>query len=232
MEVGLMADRVRIGIPGLDPLIQGGLQRGDFVLLVGGVGTGKTIFCSHFVYNGAKLYGENAVYASFEEDLVSLRRNMRKFGMDFEELESQGKVKLLDLEALQGRGIGANVETILAALDEVKGKRLVIDSLTAFLSGVGEKFDYSFLMHLVYKTLKREGITSLLTVSRAQGTRGDVGLEEFVADGVFELENYVTPQGEMRTRFVIRKLRGTNHSRSYHHVAFGPSGLEIIPYSL
>ena len=106
-----------------------------------------------------------AVYATFEEDILSLRRNMVKFDMDFQALEDQKKVRLLDLEALEGRGMGSNLETILSAIDEVKAKRLVIDSLTAFLSGASGKFDYSFLMHLIYKTLKREGITTIMTVA-------------------------------------------------------------------
>ena len=31
-------NRVPTAIPGLDPLIQGGLNRGDFILLSGGIG--------------------------------------------------------------------------------------------------------------------------------------------------------------------------------------------------
>jgi circadian clock protein KaiC len=225
-------ERIPTRVVGLDPLIQGGLQQGDFVLLVGGIGTGKTIFCSQFVYNTAKVDGERAVLATFEEDITSLKRNMRLFGMDFDPLEKEKKVKLLDLESLEGRGMGSNIETLLGALDDIKGKRLVVDSLTAFLSGAKEKFDYSFLMHLVYKTLKREGITTLMTVSKFQAEQMMTsGIEEFVADGIFLLENYVTKSMELRTRFVVKKLRGTEHSRKFHTVAFTPDGIHILPYS-
>ncbi|MBI2126807.1 MAG: AAA family ATPase [Thaumarchaeota archaeon] len=223
--------RTKTGVPGLDPLIQGGLQQGDFVLLVGGIGTGKTIFSCQFAYNAAKLYGEKTVFATFEEDIASLKRNMMQFGMDLGSLERDGNVKLIDLEALEGGGMGANIETLLGALDEIKGKRLVVDSLTAFLSGAAEKFDYSFLMHLVYKTLKREGITTLMTVSAPQGSSGlGAGVEEFVADGLFQLESYITENMELKTRFIVRKLRGTDHSRKYHNVAFTPSGIEIYKW--
>jgi circadian clock protein KaiC len=224
--------RLHTGIPGLDQLIQGGLQKGDFVLLLGDLGTGKTIFSSQFVYRAAKDFNERAVFATFEEDVASLRRNMLRFGMDFAALEKEGKVKLLDLEALEGRGMGSNIEALLSALDTLGARRLVVDSLTAFMSGAREKFDYSFLMHLVYKTLKREGITSLMTVSKSQWTAiQETGIEEFVADGIFELRNYVSRDVETKTRFVIRKLRGTEHSRKLHSVLFTPNGLEILPYS-
>jgi circadian clock protein KaiC len=225
--------RIPTGIPGLDGLIQGGLQEGDFVLLVGGIGTGKTIFSSEFAYQGAKELGQPSVYATFEEDIASLRRNMLKFGIDFPALEEQKKVRLLDLEALEGRGMGSNLETILSAIDEVKAKRLVIDSLTAFLSGASGKFDYSFLMHLIYKTLKREGITTVMTVSKFNGpSEYSQGLEEFVADGVFHIENYLADNMELKTRFMVRKLRGAEHSRKYHTVVFSSKGIEILPYTV
>ena len=95
------------------------------------------------------------------------------------------------------------------------------------------KFDYSFLMHLIYKTLKREGVTTLMTVSRPQGTvvPQDTGVEEFVADGIFELRNYISRDVEMKTQFIIRKLRGTEHSRKFHSVLFTPHGVEVLPYT-
>ncbi len=226
-------ERIQTGVPGLDSLIQGGLTPGDFVLLVGGIGTGKTILSSEFAFNGATMFNQPAVYATFEEDASSLRRNMQKFGIDFEKLEEQKKARLLDLEALEGRGMGSNIDTILTAIDEVKAKRLVIDSLTAFLSGATGKFDYSFLMHLVYKTLKREGITTIVTVSRFDKQNDySTGLEEFVADGVFYMENYLADNMELKTRFMVRKLRGTEHSRKYHTVVFSSKGVEILPYTI
>jgi circadian clock protein KaiC len=226
--------RVPTAIPGLDPLIQGGLQRGDFVLLSGGVGAGKTTFSCQFAYNGAMFLNEPAVFATFEEDSDSLKRNMLKFGMDLESLEKEGKMRVLDLEILEGQGMGSNMEVLLSALDKIHGKRLVVDSLTAFLTGAKDKFDYRFLMHLVYKTLKREGVMTMMTVSRMDDTRGSVtgmGVEEFVADGIFQLESYVSDAMELKTRFLVRKLRGCDHSRKYHSVAFTQEGVHILPWS-
>ncbi len=225
--------RLKTGIPGLDPLIQGGLQRGDFILVLGDLGTGKTVFSSQFVYSAAMQYGEKAVFATFEEDIKSFKRNLLRFGMDFEALEKEGKVKVLDLEALEGRGMGSNIEALLKALDDIGARRLVVDSLTAFMSGAEQKFDYSFLMHLIYKTLKREGVTTMMTVSRPQGfaVPPEMGVEEFVADGIFELRNYISRDVEIKTQFIIRKLRGTEHSRKFHSVLFTPLGVEILPYT-
>ena len=227
------SSRVPTAIPGLDPLIQGGLQRGDFVLLSGGVGAGKTTFSCQFAYNGAMFLNEPAVFATFEEDSESLKRNMLRFGMDLDSLEKEGKARVLDLEILEGQGMGSNMEVLLSALDKIQGKRLVVDSLTAFLTGAKDKFDYRFLMHLVYKTLKREGVITMMTISKMEDGGGITGLgvEEFVADGIFQLESYITDSMELKTRFLVRKLRGCDHSRKYHSVAFTQDGVHILPWS-
>ena len=230
MKKELNGERLKTGILGLDQLVQGGLQKGDFIVLVGGIGTGKTILAAEFAYNGILQSGEPAVFASFEEDISSVKRNMLQFGMDLEKLEKQGTLKILDLDSLQGTGIATNIEVLMNAIDKIKAKRLIVDSLTGFLRGTKEKFEYSFLMHLIYKSLKREGITTLMTVSDP-GQSEMSGIEEFVADGVFKLEKYTTEDMEVRTRFIIKKLRGTDHSRKYHSVTFTPEGVEILPYT-
>lgn len=93
------------GIEGLDELIEGGFYKGDVILLCGEAGSGKTTFCTQFVYNGATLYDENAVYGSFEEGVDRLVRNMRHYGFDLAKLKKEGKVELLDLEVSAGEGL-------------------------------------------------------------------------------------------------------------------------------
>ena len=224
-------ERISTGIPGLDPLIEGGLQRGDFVLLLGGIGSGKTIFSTQFLYNADKNLNEPAVFATFEEDIKSLKRNMMNFGMDLSALESQKKLKLIDLDVLEGRGLSSNIQVLLEALDEVKGKRLVVDSVTDLLAGRGENFDYTFLIHLIYNTVNREGITTLMTASRQFSKVQETGVEEFVADGIFQLETYVSAAMETKIRFLVKKLRGTENDRKYHSLAFTPNGISILAFS-
>lgn len=226
-----MLGRVKTGVEGLDELIGGGIIKGEVILLAGTTGSGKTIFSTQFVYNGATQYEENGVYATFEEDETSLKRNMEKLGMNLEELELEGKVKVIGLQAMKDMGLNANLDYILKTVRETKAERLVVDSLTAFLIGTREKFEYRTLMHLFYKILKKMGCTTIMTCSIPTGsfTLG-LGIEEFIADSVIVLEN-VMIDTELKTRFLIRKMRGTNHSRKYHDVIIGENGLKIVPFS-
>jgi circadian clock protein KaiC len=223
--------RVPSGIEGLDALIEGGFLKGDVILLAGGTGSGKTIFSTQFIYNGATQYGEKGIYVTFEEDAKTLKRNMLRLGFDLEKLERGGAIRILDLEALKDEGLNENIHFVLKALEEIDGKRLVIDSLTTFVSACEEKFEYRMLMHLFYRMLKSKGYTTIMTCSIPLGTEAlGLGMEEFVADAVMFLEN-ITEGLELKTRFLIRKMRGTDHSRKYHNVIITDKGLQIVPFS-
>jgi KaiC/GvpD/RAD55 family RecA-like ATPase len=227
-----MVERVKSGVDGMDRLVEGGFLKGDVILLAGNTGSGKTILSAQFICNGAVKYGEKGVYVTFEENAGTLKRNLLRFGYDLEKLEREGAVKVLDLEAIKGAGLSANIEFILNVLREINAERLVIDSLTAFLSACEEKFEYRTLIHLFYKILKKLGCTTVMTCSVPTGleTLG-LGIEEFIADSVITLENIVH-DGELKTRFLIRKMRGTNHSKKYHEVMIDRKGLKIVSFSM
>ncbi|MEM2102443.1 MAG: ATPase domain-containing protein [Candidatus Bathyarchaeia archaeon] len=225
--------RVRTGIEGLDGLIEGGFLKGEVILLAGNTGSGKTIFSIEFIYNGAVQCGEKGVYATFEEDERTLKRNMAKFGFDLDKLEKDGMIKVVGLESMKGAGLNANIDFILSTIKSLQAERLVIDSLTAFLSANQEKFEYRTLMHIFYKVLKNLNCTTIMTCSVPTGYKTlGLGIEEFIADAVLTLES-ITRKEELKTRFLIRKMRGTNHSKKYHEVIIDEKiGLKIVPFSM
>jgi circadian clock protein KaiC len=224
-------ERIKTGVEGLDELVDGGVIKGEIILLAGSTGSGKTILSTQFIYNGAKFYEEKGVYATFEEDEISLKRNMAKLGMDLEKLEAESKVKIIGLQSMKEIGLNANLDFILKSVKELEAERLVVDSLTAFLTGTGEKFEYRTLMHLFYKILKKMSCTTVMTCSVPAGSETlGLGIEEFIADSVIVLEN-VRVDTELKTRFLIRKMRGTSHSRTYHDVIINENGLKIVPFS-
>lgn len=211
--------RIQTGVNGLDELIEGGLIRGEVHLLVGGPGTGKTILASRFTYNAISRLGENAVYATFEESSDYFKRNLLSLGMDFRPLEKSGKVKIIDLEMLRGKGLESNITYLLQLVDQTKSSILVIDSLTALLLACESQFEQRTFMKMMYKSLKERNVTTLMTVSLIQN--GRIGPEGFLSDSVMTLENSFS-NNEFKTRFLIQKMRGTDHSRKYHTLTLGP----------
>lgn len=210
--------RLKTGVEGLDEITEGGLMRGDIHLIAGGPGTGKTVLSANIAYNAAKA-GENVVYATFEESAEYFRRNLRLLGLELAPLEKEGKISVVDLEALKGQQLETNIATLIQATKDSKGTLLVIDSVTALLLACETQFEMRTFMKSVYSSLKSEGITTIMTGSLTNG--GKIGLEGFMTDSVMMLENW-EDEVQMKTRFVVLKMRGTNHSKKYHSVVFGP----------
>lgn len=55
--------RTKIGVDGIDALIEGGVPRGAAVLIAGEAGSGKSVLCIQFILAGIR-DGEPGVYAT------------------------------------------------------------------------------------------------------------------------------------------------------------------------
>ena len=85
-------------IKALDTLLQGGFPRGSTVLLAGSSGSGKTIFCFQWLFNGAH-NNENGLYITLTETPEKSRQNLEKIDFYDARLVEQGKVRIVDLRA-------------------------------------------------------------------------------------------------------------------------------------
>ncbi|MFQ5871205.1 MAG: ATPase domain-containing protein [Candidatus Geothermarchaeales archaeon] len=224
-----MSERVPTGIERFDDLIEGGFPPGSIVLVAGGPGTGKTILASHFIYNGAEVYGDPGVYVSIAERREEFLRNMSKFGMDFARLEEDGKVRLVDLVAVKPTALEAVMEKIQDEVAGMKAKRLVVDPFTPLSEAPAEKADRIAMQHVFNNILKASACTTLLTAEVPMDARGiGRGIEEFAADGVMTLD-YEIGKGEVSRYVTIRKLRGTSHEQGMRSFVIGGRGFEVLP---
>jgi len=88
--------KVGTGIQGLDTMLRGGFMEGRMILVTGGPGTGKTIFCAQFLHHGATERGEKTLYISLDETKSHFVEEMLTFGWDFKELEQEEKFTFID----------------------------------------------------------------------------------------------------------------------------------------
>src|SRR5687767_4152336 len=86
---------VQTGIAGLDGILDGGIPRGNVILVEGGIGTGKTTLGVEFVYRGACDFDEPGLIILFEVSPDKLTRDAATLGWDLPELERQGKVRVI-----------------------------------------------------------------------------------------------------------------------------------------
>ncbi|MBI4043360.1 MAG: hypothetical protein HY393_00955 [Candidatus Diapherotrites archaeon] len=228
-------NRVPTGITGFDELVDGGVPEGSSVLVSGGPGTGKTIFAMQYIYEGAKTFNDPGLFVTLETNLKNITWNMQNFNWDIKMLQDQNLMKIYRLN-IAGLGndaksieeqISKELTIISKMVDTIDAKRLALDSTTAFSVWIREE---GLLRHILFKfvnDLKDLGITTVLTAETRGGNKymfSSHGVEEFIVDGVVAL--YFTPPN--RSVFV-RKMRGTNHSKTAHAFEITSDGFLIRP---
>jgi len=88
-------DRVPTGVPGLDPLIEGGFPKGRSILVTGNPGTGKTIFSLQFLAEGLER-GEKAIYVAADEPPFDIVEQAASMGWDFEKHVEEKNLAILN----------------------------------------------------------------------------------------------------------------------------------------
>ena len=221
-------NRVPTGIPGLDELTEGGFPEASSVLLSGGAGSGKSIFCMQYLYYGAKELREPGVYITLEEGPHNLWWNTQRFKWDLLSLEQQNLLRIYKFEPTQDMRENLDEQTarILEKAKSLNAKRLVIDSITAFSFWMEENSKIRYAIYNLLEELRKLKCTTILTCE-TPGGKYDVsrfGVEEFLSDGVVQL--FFNPP--YRSLFV-RKMRGTNHDKRVHPLEIHEQGISLKP---
>jgi KaiC/GvpD/RAD55 family RecA-like ATPase len=234
-------NRVKTLIEGFDELIEGGFPEGRSFLISGGAGTGKTIFATQFIVNGA-LMDEPGIYLTLDERPELIREDMLRFGMNLRQLEDSGKIQIID-GTIAKVGIPSDEEfslpatgfdldklllELMRAIKKIRAKRVVIDSIPAL--GLNFESDHEVrkaVLKLVY-LLSRAGVTTIMTTEINEGSNqfGKYGVEEFVADGVIIL-HYMGIGTQSNRTLHIRKMRATKHSEDLHPIEINSKGIKI-----
>lgn len=234
-------NRLPIGIPGLDELTEGGLPEGRSFLVSGATGTGKSIFCTQFIYNGAVNYKQPGVYVTLDERPNLLREDMLSFGWDLRKLEDDNMIEMIDGSVAKiglpsdeefsmptGFDLDKLLLEIMRTVRRIGAKRLVIDSIPALGFNYDNSNDVRKAILKISYMLERTGVTSLLVseIADGEGSYSRYGVEEFVVDGVFLLHFLGMGSQSARTLH-IRKLRATHHSEDLHPMHITPKGIQI-----
>jgi KaiC/GvpD/RAD55 family RecA-like ATPase len=219
--------RIESGIPGLDPLIQGGFLQNSVNLVTGETGTGKTIFCSQFLWYGLQK-GETCLYISLEEDPEDIKEDALQFGWDFEKFEKKGLFKIIYHDPAQVNNLGSVI------MDEIKrmdAKRLVIDSTSIVGLTIENKSQIRKLLYNIIGTIKKTRCTALLTSEIPEGAKSlsRFGVEEFVVDSVVILNYLEFAAGGLDRSLIIRKMRRTRHGKDVYPFDITPKGVVIKP---
>jgi KaiC/GvpD/RAD55 family RecA-like ATPase len=221
--------RIKVGIAGFDQLIEGGFEEGSINIIAGESGTGKTIFSVQFINEGAKS-GEPGMYISFEERKRSIFKHMAKFGIDLEKLEKDKKLFFYEYSPKEIEKFIKEGGAIEKVIRENRIKRLVIDSITSYISLYPTESERRKALIDLIDILRRWGITALL-ISEAETENTEVRTRfgiEYLADSLISI--YSIRKGDIREMAIeIIKMRGTDHSRKIVPMRITSEGIVLYP---
>ncbi len=223
------------GIQGLDEITGGGFPRGRPTLICGGAGAGKTLLAMEFLVRGATTYKEPGVFIAFEETAEELAQNVRSLGFDLDQLIQQKKL-VVDFVHIEPGEIDETGDYDLeglfirigAAIDAVKAKRVVLDTIENLFSGLQNQGILRAELRRLFRWLKDKGVTAVITAERGDGTFTRQGLEEYVSDCVILLDHRVTDQVSTR-RLRVVKYRGTAHGTNEYPFLIDEDGFSVLP---
>jgi circadian clock protein KaiC len=226
---GASADRIATGIPGLDPIIGGGLGRGSISMVLGPHGTGKTTLAMQFLHHGAKALREPGLLITFDEPRHLLFERMGRLGLGLEEMEASGALHVLAYAPDEAERFFTEKESVADLVAEKKISRVVVDSADSLMllkEGAAEKAKvFVALLGLLRKT----GCTVLITMSaEADGgeVREPVGVAH-LADSIFAI--HAKREGlERKLYFEAVKARGSDHERKLFPFKLTDKGAAIL----
>ncbi len=225
--------KLATGIKGFDQLSRGGLPRNRTSLVMGGPGTGKTVFALQTLMSAARERKQPGIFVAFEEAPNELFANAAAFGWPLSALARSG-VFFLDARLSPAVVQSGEFElTGMLAVLEAKKKELgaawiVLDGIDVLLSLLRNPGAEMREIYRVRDWLAHNGLTAIVT-AKLDGDSSQAmnyGFMQFMVDCAIRFDRRLE-QGVPVRRLEITKYRGSDFSAGEFPLSFGSHGMEV-----
>jgi circadian clock protein KaiC len=219
--------RLASGLPEIDDLLGGGIDRGTSTLIMGPAGSGKSALATQYVTAAADR-GENAAVFIFDESRGTLFVRSAAMKMRLMDHVQSGRVSIQQIDPAEIPP-GEFVHLVREAVEKRHVSVVVIDSLNGYLNAMPEESFLTIQMHELLTYLGQKGVATILVVAQ-HGLLGSSMLTpvdvSYLADCVI-LMRYYEHQGEILKAVSVVKKRSGAHENTIRPFQLGPDGLSV-----
>lgn len=218
--------RITSGSKALDKMCGGGFFRDSIILVSGATGTGKTLMVTEFMAGGVQS-NERCLIFAFEESREQLFRNAIGWGVNFDLMEKEGKLKVV-CRYPETTGLENHLINMKETIEEFKPHRVAVDSLSALERVSTLKGFREFIIGLT-SFIKQQEIGGLFTSTTPTLMGGSSITEAHIStitDSIILLR-YVEMYGEMRRGITVLKMRGSMHDKEIREFSIDNKGMHI-----
>ncbi|MCA1725250.1 MAG: hypothetical protein LC748_13570, partial [Thermomicrobia bacterium] len=155
------ADRASTGLPELDEMLRGGVNRGTVTFLAGSPGAGKTLTALHYLMAGAA-DGEPGLFVCFNESEEQLCLKAGDFGLDLRGAIARGAICLFCIAPVE-----LEVDVFAAMLrncvERLGIRRLIIDSIASVEGAILEPHRIAGFFASLINYLRERDVTTVIT---------------------------------------------------------------------
>lgn len=218
--------RTTSGIEKLDGMCGGGFFRDSIVLVSGATGCGKTLMVTEFL-EGATAKDERCLLFAFEESREQLFRNATGWGIDFEQMEQEGTLKVVCAYP-ETAGLEEHLIAMKKEMERFEPNRVAVDSLSALerVSTVRGYREFVIGLTSFIKHAEVVGLFTSTTPSLLGGTSVTEAHISTITDSIILLR-YVEMFGEMRRGITVLKMRGSMHDKQIREYSIDAGGMHI-----
>ena len=219
-------EAISSGVPELDELLHGGLERGTVTIITGPSGTGKTTLGLVFMKEAAGR-GERSVVYTFEEGVETLLARCESINIPVRAMMERGTLSVMQVEPL--RYTPDEFAHLVRREVEEEGSRIVmIDSISGYrLSLRGE--DLIAHLHALCKYLTNMGVTVLL-INEVEHITGEFRATEvgisYLADNIVFLR-FLEMRGELHKAIGVLKKRVSDFEKTLREFQITRYGVKV-----
>lgn len=222
------AELTSSGVPELDRLLGGGLERGTNALLIGAAGVGKSSLALTFAIAAARR-GERAMVFAFDEGRGTLEARAHSLGLPLKQMLEAGAIRYQQIDPAE-LSPGEFDSIVRRSVEHDNARIIVIDSLNGYLNAMPDERFLILQMHELLSYLGQQGVVTLLVLAQ-HGLVGpmDTPLDmSYLSDAVLMLR-YFEVDGTVRRALSVVKKRSGKHEHTIREFRLTLSGISVGP---